>query len=113
MEVEFSGDAKQMVESNKKVTGFTIKQIDTDRGIDFSIEGIGQITNGKFVVLCITALLSVLDEYSDDEKDFILNGINKSLSSYSFNEFTKMYCFADELGLLKNFDKNDNDTIKN
>ncbi len=73
MEVEFSGDAKQMEESNEKVTGFTIKQIDTDRGIDFSIEGIGQITNGKFVVLCITALLSVLDEYSEDQfrKDLV------------------------------------------
>lgn len=113
MEVEFSGDAKQMEESNEKVTGFTIKQIDTDRGIDFSIEGIGQITNGKFVVLCIVALLSVLDEYSDDEKDFILHGINKSLSSYSFNEFTKMYCFADALGLFNSLNKNDDDTIKN
>ena len=102
-----------MEESNEKVTGFTIKQIDTDRGIDFSIEGIGEITNGKFVVLCITALLSVLDEYSDDEKDFIVHSINKIISKYSFNDFTNMYCFADALGLYNNFNKNDDDTIKN
>lgn len=102
-----------MEESNKKVTGFTIKQIETDRGIDFSIEGIGQITNGKFVVLCITALLSVLDEYSDDERDFFVNGINKLLSKYSFSDFAEMYSLYDALGLFNIFDKNDDDTIKN
>lgn len=102
-----------MEELNDKVTGFTIKQIDNDRGIDFSIEGIGQITNGKFVVLCITALLSVLDEYSDDERDFFVSGINKLLSKYSFKDFAEMYSLYDALGLFNIFDKNDDDTIKN
>lgn len=101
-----------MEESSKKVTGFTIKQIDTDRGIDFSIEGIGQITNGKFTVLCITALLSVLDEYSDDDRDYFVDRINKILSKYSFSDFAEMYSLYDALGLFNIFDKND-DTIKN
>lgn len=113
MEVEFSGDANNMEESNKKVTGFTIKQIETDRGIDFSIEGIGQITNGKFTVLCITALLSVLDEYSDDDRDYFVDRINKILSKYSFSDFAEMYSLYDLLGLFNIFYKNDDDTIKN
>ena len=113
MEVEFSGDAKQMEESNKKVTGFTIKQIETDKGSDFSIEGIGQITNGKFTVLCITALLSVLDEYSDDDRDYFVDRINRILSKYSFSDFAEMYSLYDALGLFNIFDKNDDDTIKN
>ena len=113
MEVEFSGDAKQMEESNKKVTGFTIKQIETDKGSDFSIEGIGQITNGKFTVLCITALLSVLDEYSDDDRDYFVDRINKILSKYSFSDFAEMYSLYDALGLFNIFNKNDDDTIKN
>jgi hypothetical protein len=102
-----------MEESNKKVTGFTIKQIETDRGIDFSIEGIGQITNGKFTVLCITALLSVLDEYSDGDRDYFVDRINKILSKYSCSDFAEMYSLYDALGLLNVFDKNDDDTTKN
>ena len=102
-----------MEESNKKVTGFTIKQIETDKGSDFSIEGIGQITNGKFTVLCITALLSVLDEYSDDERDYFVDRIDKILSKYSFSDFAEMYSLYDALGLFNIFDKNDDDTIKN
>ena len=113
MEVEFSGDAKQMEESNKKVTGFTIKQIETDKGSDFSIEGIGQITNGKFTVLCITALLSVLDEYSDDDRDYFVDRINKILSKYSFSDFAEMYSLYDALGLFNIFNKNDDDAVKN
>ena len=90
---------------NDKVTGFTIKQIDTEDGIDFSIEGIGQITNGKFMVLSIVALLSVLDSYSDDdERDFLLHGINKLLSDYSLDDFAELYCFADALGLFNDDD---------
>lgn len=95
---------------NDKVTGFTIKQIDTDDGIDFSIEGIGQITNGKFMVLSIVALLSVLDSYSDDERDFLVHGINKILSDYDLNDFAELYCFADALGL---FNDDNDDEIQN
>lgn len=102
-----------MEESNKKVTGFTIKQIETDKGCDFSIEGIGQITNGKFVVLCITALLSVLDEYSDDERDYFIDRIDKILSKYSFSDFAEMYSLYDALGLFNIFNKNDDDAVKN
>lgn len=95
---------------NDKVTGFTIKQIDADDGIDFSIEGIGQITNGKFMVLSIVALLSVLDSYSDDERDFLVHGINKILSDYDLNDFAELYCFADALGL---FNDDNDDEIQN
>ena len=102
-----------MEESSKKVTGFTIKQIETDKGSDFSIEGIGQITNGKFTVLCITALLSVLDEYSDDDRDYFVDRINKILSKYSFSDFAEMYSLYDALGLFNIFNKNDDDAVKN
>lgn len=88
------GENRKLKERNKCLS---------NRGIDFSIEGIGQITNGKFTVLCITALLSVLDEYSDDERDYFVDRIDKILSKYSFNDFVEMYSI---------FDKND-DTIKN